>query len=179
MRDKRPVDELSIEELERILAIRKREARQARLRRYEGRRINAPIVDVVPEEDAPVVQAPPPISSQKPQPAAPVYEDDDTPRFEDELDARRSGQFRYGNPDRAKVWWNRGLLVVEIAAAVGLVYLAYSLFQSLQEVTQVSANIQAQYQATANARLIPPTATPVTPTLTPTPAPTPTPISAP
>ena len=31
MRDKRPVDELSIEELERVLAIRKREARLARL----------------------------------------------------------------------------------------------------------------------------------------------------
>ena len=36
MRDKRPVDELSIEELERILAIRKREARLARLRRHEA-----------------------------------------------------------------------------------------------------------------------------------------------
>jgi sortase A len=34
MRDKRPVDELSIEELERILAIRKREARLARLRHH-------------------------------------------------------------------------------------------------------------------------------------------------
>lgn len=33
MRDKRPVDELSIEELERILAIRKREDREKRLRR--------------------------------------------------------------------------------------------------------------------------------------------------
>jgi sortase A len=33
MRDKRPVDELSIEELERILAIRKREQRQQRLER--------------------------------------------------------------------------------------------------------------------------------------------------
>jgi sortase A len=165
MRDKRPVDELSIEELERILAIRKREARLARLRRYEGRRINAPAVDATLEESEPpeiAPQPPKPARLQKQPPAAPVYEDDDsTPRFEDELDARRSGQLRQGNPDWAKVWWNRLLLVVEIAAALGLVYLAYSLFQSLQEVTQVSANIQAQYQATASARLIPPTATPI------------------
>ena len=35
MRDKRPVDELSIEELERILAIKKREARQQRLQRMQ------------------------------------------------------------------------------------------------------------------------------------------------
>lgn len=35
MRDKRPVDELTIEELERILAIRKREERQKRLKRLK------------------------------------------------------------------------------------------------------------------------------------------------
>jgi hypothetical protein len=40
MRDKRPVDELSIEELERILRIRKREARLGRLRNYEGRQVS-------------------------------------------------------------------------------------------------------------------------------------------
>lgn len=47
MRDKRPVDELSIDELERILAIRKREARLARLHEYgqQGR--------VLPVEHAP------------------------------------------------------------------------------------------------------------------------------
>ncbi|MCC7207817.1 MAG: class D sortase [Anaerolineae bacterium] len=39
MRDKRPVDELSIEELERILRIRKREARLGRLKNYEGRQV--------------------------------------------------------------------------------------------------------------------------------------------
>src|SRR5262245_16562940 len=35
MRDKRPVDELSIEELERILAIKKREERQRRMQRMQ------------------------------------------------------------------------------------------------------------------------------------------------
>ncbi|MBL8130999.1 MAG: hypothetical protein JNL42_04010, partial [Anaerolineae bacterium] len=43
MRDKRPVDELSIDELERILAIRKREERQKQLERMRraGRLIDS------------------------------------------------------------------------------------------------------------------------------------------
>jgi hypothetical protein len=57
MRDKRPVDELSIEELERILAIRKREARLARLQTYDGkgRRVRGvrPIEVETPERLAP------------------------------------------------------------------------------------------------------------------------------
>src|SRR5688572_4781228 len=52
MRDKRTVDELSIEELERILAIRKREERQGKMKRMEraGR--------VVPSESAKQPTAP-------------------------------------------------------------------------------------------------------------------------
>jgi hypothetical protein len=55
MRDKRPVDELSIEELERILAIRKREARMERLRHYEGNgRVVAPDAPIARNPKAPV-----------------------------------------------------------------------------------------------------------------------------
>ncbi len=45
MRDRRRVDELSIEELEQVLTLRKREAREKRLRRYRqtGRAIDAEI----------------------------------------------------------------------------------------------------------------------------------------
>src|SRR5438046_2216330 len=102
MRDKRPVDELSIEELERILAIRKREARLARLRGYEGsgRRV-AP--NIAPGDNAPAIISAPaapaesPSSSPLPRPvvAPPVpavapdayYENE--PRFEDELNVQR------------------------------------------------------------------------------------------
>ena len=56
MRDKRPVDELSIEELERILAIKKREERQKRLSRMqrEGRMVEADryCIDVVTQISA-------------------------------------------------------------------------------------------------------------------------------
>ena len=47
MRDRRSVDDLSIEELERILAIKKRQAREGRMRRYtqSGRRVDMPLPD--------------------------------------------------------------------------------------------------------------------------------------
>lgn len=52
MRDRRSVDDLSIEELERILAIKKRQAREERMRRYErtGRRIGVPPLE---DDDVP------------------------------------------------------------------------------------------------------------------------------
>ncbi|MEP7289268.1 MAG: class D sortase [Chloroflexota bacterium] len=168
MRDKRPVDELSIEELERVLAIRKREARLAQLRRYEGAgRI------VGPGEKAPIVfdtaeTLNPPIQDSAPQPVEPAKTNEDTaPYFEDELDAQRQKRLAE-NPDKrtdgksgGALLWNRLLLLVEIAAVVGLVYLLAGLLQSFQAVSQASADIQSQSQATAFARLIPPTATPV------------------
>src|SRR5258707_14360521 len=157
MRDKRPVDELSIEELERILAIRKRDARQASLRGYEGsgRRV-AP--NIAPGDNAPVATPAVPVEIQPaPQPiiapsvpaAAPDAYYEDEPRFEDELSARRQAARTPGVPTRSVVW-NRALMLVEIAAVFGLVVLFVGLFQSLQSVTQVSADMQSQYQATTN-----------------------------
>jgi sortase A len=175
MRDKRPVDELSIEELERILAIRKQEARQARLRRYQnsGRRVvtpddaddnkNAP-GDVEMErtpEPATVAATPSPTPPAEPPVPAPPDYDDGAPHFEDELDRRARGGVSGPQPTLKKLIWNRLLLLVEVAAALGLVLLLVILFQSIQELTQTTADIQAQYQATANARLVPPTATPL------------------
>jgi sortase A len=165
MRDKRPVDELSIEELERILVIRKREARLARLRRYEGAgRVVAAgngdeIVDI-PDVVAPSPAAPDAQAKPAEVPDLPDY-DGDTPHFEDELDALRSGRRRNARRSGAAVLWNRLLVLVELAAAVGLVFIFVSLFQSLQEISQTTANIQAQYQASANAIRITPTPTPV------------------
>ncbi|MDX1994586.1 MAG: sortase [bacterium] len=62
MRDKRPVDELSIEELERILAIKKREARQQQLQRMKqaGR---------VVEDSRPAISRPTPDGHKRPTPA--------------------------------------------------------------------------------------------------------------
>jgi len=185
MRDKRPVDELSIEELERILAIRKREARQNRLRQMDGRRVasqtpstegrypplelDAPIEkvapDLIPEAEGSTLpdQTPPsaPAPSPKRRPRRPPRAEgySDEPMFEDDLDASLD------EPEEEtinwKVWWNRGLLMVEIAAVIGLVALFVGLFQSFQEISQRTASVQAEYEATARAAYVPPTATPM------------------
>jgi len=49
MKDRRPVDELSVEELEQILAIKKREEREARLRKFRasGRAGSASVIESV------------------------------------------------------------------------------------------------------------------------------------
>lgn len=136
MRDKRTVDELSIEELERILVIRRRQARQERLQslRKQGRRIAGP--EPSPAEPP---QALPPQQHEAAVGLAPVeppvtYDlTDDVPHFEDDLD-REIVVFdpkasRRKRPDseaekrttRRRVAFDRALLLVEIAAVVGIV----------------------------------------------------------
>jgi len=170
MRDKRPVDELSIEELERILALRKREARMAHLRRYEGagrivgssERTDAPsVVASGPQADSEGEPEPatPPVPAQ---PAIPVEYYEESPQFEDEFPVKRKNS-PADKPSRslASLLMNRFLLLIEFGAAAGLIYLFVNLFQTLQAASQTTANMQAQYQSTASARLIPPTPTPV------------------
>jgi sortase A len=149
MRDKRPVDELSIEELERILAIRKREERQGKLKRMEraGR--------VVASE----VQPPPPSFLQPPTPVipttnaipAPVSRDVEaalpitpTPQFDDEV---RETVYKAPNAKNADRFWksfiNQSLLLVEVLAIVGLVFLGYQMFVSTTTLQQETANAQA------------------------------------
>lgn len=176
MRDKRPVDELSIEELERILAIKKREARMARLRNYDGRgrRLPAPPpvapdqVERLAPEQAPIPTEAPPqaLTTLAPPPPVPVLEGE-LPAFEDELDALRARRLQPAPrpiPDQRAVlttWWNRALTVVEILAVVGLIALLINLFQSFQNVEQKTASLQAEFEATRRAQFVEPTATPI------------------
>lgn len=192
MRDKRPVDELSIEELERILAIRKREARRARLRSYGGvgRRVaDGEEIDVVPRrprtlempatvqellpadegDDQAAPAAEPrsralsadeaPTNVGKPAKKVPSVYFEDEPRFEEEIDPGRAAQ--RDSLVRGKTLWNRALLGIELMAVLGLVVIFVNLFQALQALSQTTANVQAEYQATANARIVPPTPTPI------------------
>jgi sortase A len=185
MRDKRPVDELSIEELERILATRKRALRMKRHERYEDRRI-APMAPTESEED--LEEAVPatftkaakqaregnggaiqPTSSAKPEilEEVPASSDgeyfDGAPQFEEELEARRQGRPMRGQPSTNSnhLLWNRGLVVVEVIAVAGLLFLLVGLFQSFQDITAKTGEVQAQYEATARAQYVPPTPTPL------------------
>lgn len=160
MRDKRPVDELSIEELERILAIRRREERQGRLDRMRstGR--------VVSQAPAGAVQHPPaaavmerahaPAPATAPAPPALNGSGDGQPRFDDETDDPRA------DPERDRFWKafvNQALLLVEIAAVVALAYLGWTLIQSLGTLERETAAAQraAEEQRVAALPTIAPT----------------------
>jgi sortase A len=183
MRDKRPVDELSIEELERILAIRKREARLARVRRYDDRRITVvpethdDVDEVDDQDDVPQVMPQLPtqavsqaVSPNVPQPAPqiiepeavdapPVYYEGE-PQFEDEFTNPRPLKPELATADPRRLMINRTLLGVEIVATIGLVGLFVFLLQALQGITRATAEVQESARATSIAAIVPPTATP-------------------
>lgn len=163
MRDKRPVDELSIEELERILAIRRREERQGRLNRMRstGRVVSQTPPGAVQHPPAAAILPSAPTAAPAPAlaPAPPATNGagDPHPRFDDEADALRA------DPERDRFWKafvNQALLLVEIAAIVGLVYLGYTLVQSLGTLERETAEAQRAAEAQRVAAL---------PTIAPTP----------
>jgi sortase A len=162
MRDKRPVDELSIEELERILIMRKREARLARAKRFgqTGRTVDVEVEHGPPASPLQAVEPPKANPTPKPPSAQAPAKRPETPTFEDELDQVGGQRAQPGGQQRSLIF-SRLLTGVEVLAVIGLVGLVAMLLQSFAAVSQASANIQAQYQATFNAQQVPLTATPV------------------
>lgn len=121
MKDRRSVDDLSIDELEKILARKKREAREARLRKFRqtGRAV------ALPESEG--GSAPTGIGSLR---SVPV----------DENDLPKPPK------SRTRKILDGGLLLIEIGAVVGLVYL---LFNGLGLVDQLNREVaQALVQPT-------------------------------
>jgi sortase A len=136
MHDRRPVEELSIEELEAILAIRKREAREARLKRLraEGR-----VLDVSDAAAATPDQSTAPQSDA----AALARRSKFSEVYEDEKPRRRLGP----SPQTARRWRDRLLLLVEVGAVVGLILIFISVQQSRIE-TNVAASTSQPLQPT-------------------------------
>jgi sortase A len=169
MRDKRPVDELTVEELERILAIKKREDRQQKLKRMErsGR--------IVTSQPAPSAASSPPASGgllppeleRLVNPTAPADETplvapavihEAAPRFEE--DSRISTPKDH---DKARFWrsfFNQMLFLVEALAVIGLVYLGYQMVSATSSLQQETNNAQRLADQQRKASL---------PTLAPTP----------
>ncbi|PJF22586.1 MAG: hypothetical protein CUN56_05235 [Phototrophicales bacterium] len=152
MRDKRPVDELSIEELERILAIKKREARQAQLERMkrDGRIVTpAPVKKTPPVKSALTagtvesdVVTPPPIVSSA------------VPRFEDDPDSLYAVKKRDPNAELAwRRFINRALLLVEVAAVFGLLSIGFLLLQAQTELRDTTEREQQIARATREAAI--------------------------
>jgi sortase A len=175
MRNKRSVDDIPLDELERIVAIRRREARQERLRYldHQGRRLASPM-DVASE--VPLEPEPAPLPQQHEaaedlQPVTPpvTYDiTDDIPRFEDEIGWEQDQPRRRRKPRRAdtlpagagpyvlrrRAVWDRLLLIVEVLAVVGIVCLLivagyFVLDESgrIEALEQKSADIQREADA--------------------------------
>jgi sortase A len=132
MPDRRTVDELSIEELEEVVAIRKREARQARLNRLRG--------------EGRVIDVPEPIVPPRPEPAARDVKLNSTQayyrsRIEDDPRPRWHFTFRLSR-SALRTWRDRFLLLVEVSALVGLAFVIVGLEQSRLETNQVAVETQ-------------------------------------
>jgi sortase A len=170
MRDKRPVDELSIEELERILAIKRREARQQQIERMRksGRVVepqplpNPPPAPVEETPEAPRI-APSKINPTKQPKMAEIerlamIEQGLTPMFEDELvetddhddviDVTPEVMGAGSNAGAAhtkekRKWFDRTLLLVEVAAVVGIVVIGVNLVSAIGKLESETASAQA------------------------------------
>lgn len=161
MRDKRPVDELSIEELERILAVRKREARQERLRRYENQGRRLPDITVAVEPTPPPQQHE--AAEHIPPVEPPITYDitDEVPRFEDDLEEeielvgrKQPGSNGHQPGPRSRKKFDRLLLGVEVLAVIGIVgilvaggYLLAAENDRLDALEKRSAEIQQEAES--------------------------------
>ncbi|MBI5931419.1 MAG: sortase [Chloroflexi bacterium] len=191
-RDKRTVDELTIEELEQILAIRKREERMKRFRDGQGKdrtmAIPLPNSEMGDEADdeltsrALIAAAPTSMVLQQheasalvPPPAAPVTYDitAEKPHFEDDIIESDEVMFIEERPQptppknrvvkvktaeaspKTEQWRkiaNRGLLVVEVIAFIGLIYILYKAFIGLDIIQDNTNKTQQEYEAAQNER---------------------------
>lgn len=152
MRDKRSVDELSIEELERILAIKRREARQEQIQRMQrsGRVVTAD-PQPQPTDTQRVKAALQPSSAPVPSAGTGM------PQFDDGFSVAPKRKNDTGKTARRAM--DRLLLLVEGAAVLGLVALGVIMLQSigtLQDETS-RAQLSAQEQIRASIPTIVPT----------------------
>jgi sortase A len=139
MRDKRTVDELSIEELERVLAIKRRAARQEQMERMQrtGR--------VVPKAEAPT---PAPTTATPVGPAT-TLSTSSIPQFEDGFVPVTKRKNDGGQIARRAM--DRVLLLIEGSAVIGLVALGVVMLQSIgtlqDETARAQSNAEAQIRA--------------------------------
>jgi sortase A len=152
MRNKRTIDELTIEELEQALVIKRREERQKKLDRMRrsGRTVEAPANGGKQHPPQAVVLA----TAQAVKSTA--LDNDGAPRFVDAPEAV------VPDPERDRFWKsfvNQALLLVEVAAVLGLIYLGYMLIQSIGNLERETAEAQrmAEEQRVAALPTIAPT----------------------
>lgn len=170
MKDKRPVDELSVEELERILFLKKRETRMQRFVKAD-RRVDVPLPPALPVENLPT-NPPQFIEARVPTPAASVYNEfeppanfaEGDPQFEDELEPLEPHRRYMENPPQRSKTMTQIFFLVEAAAILGLIgilFLGYRGLQTIDQNIEMTDNISATSEAELLSRLVQPTATPI------------------
>ena len=155
MADKRSVDDLSIEELERVLAIKKREVRQEQLRRMKRTgRVIEPEQTAPPNID-PLAQPPPSTQSENQLPsetvsipATSVEKRKLKPEFEDDIgdvQARKTKK-KDKHADTENSAWRKfidlSLVLVEIAAVLGLIFIGFEMLNGIGILQQETAEAQ-------------------------------------
>lgn len=189
MRDKRPVDELSVEELERVLAVRRREERQGRFRRMQD---SGRTVGIAKSNNLPVPQNGGNLPAQHeraaavPAPIEPTSYDltQEVPKFEDDL-VEETPIYVSENPSfietspapkqinrparrqdpTQKTMQQRllswGLLAVEIAFIGGLAIVLYRGWVGLEDIQNNTNLTQAELDRQLAAGRIQPSPTPI------------------
>ena len=168
MSDKRSVDDLSVEELERILSIKRREARQTRLQRMRssGRVIETvddkSVSAKIPTQASPSSDSTGLATASIEMSADAIQKRKIVPEFEDAIDMR--DYKKKSNSGRIwRMFVDRSLLLLEVSAVIGLIVLAVALFNGLNLLERETADAQAVAEAQRVALL--PTVAP-TPQLT-------------
>lgn len=168
MRDKRPVDELSVEELERVLAIKRREERMQVMERMQRSGRVVEVVDAQPVETT-AAEAAMPAPTHDPVAAAlasltqPVMREsaapgEAAPRFDEGSENTRQRT----NPKARRKLMDRALMGIEVVAVLLIGVIGINLFQAITRLDQETA--QAQALADEQRRLTIPTIAP-TPTI--------------
>lgn len=141
MANKRNVDDLSVEELERILAIKKRESRQEQMRRMKrtGRVIEPE--QTIPPSIEPIQVQPTATDNQLPSetvsiPSTSVEKRKVKPEFEDDIgDIKAHKSKKKSNTDNDNAVWRRfidfSLLLVEVAAVFGLIFIGFEMLNGI------------------------------------------------
>ena len=140
MKDRRTVDELSIEELEEVLRIRKREARLERLRQL-GKEAEVSVLDPLAPE--PLEPQPPslPIGYRRFQGVGATAQYRAHVLDESVADAERASRFR---PRRIRWDWlrDKSLLVVELAVLAALLLVLLGSLAALREINDEASQAQ-------------------------------------
>jgi sortase A len=143
MPDRRTVDELSTEELEEILAIRKHAAREARLKRLraEGRVLDVPETVNALSDQSTAATGIASVNVRRSK-FSEVYEDDHAKR-------------RFvPSPQTVRRWRDRFLLLIEVGAIAGLILIFISVQQTRIETNQTAVAAQPAVPTPAPTPLI-------------------------